>query len=124
VVANKIVADKVIANKTLTDKVVKETTKEVVKDVKEVAKNLGKGAGNTVIAFSPLIFLAWEYYCSGSFIHSCITCCRDFMWPAAVVVASSLNASPYQMLATNVGGIAWTVYNCFFAEHEDPEAVA
>ena len=46
------------------------------------------------------------------------------MWPAAVVVAKSFNASPYQMLATNVGGIAWTVYNCFFAEHEDPEAVA
>ncbi len=43
------------------------------------------------------------------------------MWPAAVVVAKSMNASPYQMLATNVGGIAWTVYNCFFAEHEEPE---
>ena len=28
------------------------------------------------------------------------------------------------MLATNVGGIAWTVYNCFFAEHEEPEAAA
>ena len=50
-----------------------------------------------------------------------ITCVRDFLWPAAVVVAKSMNASPYQMLATNVGGIAWTVYNCFFAEHEEPE---
>jgi len=28
------------------------------------------------------------------------------------------------MLATNVGGIAWTIYNCFFAEHEEPEAAA
>ena len=45
------------------------------------------------------------------------------MWPAAVVVAKTFNASPYQMLATNVGGIAWTIYNCFYAEHEDPEAV-
>ena len=22
------------------------------------------------------------------------------------------------MLATNVGGIAWTIYNCFFCDHE------
>ncbi len=35
-----------------------------------------------------------------------------------------MNASPYQMLATNIGGIAWTIYNCFFAEHEEPEAHA
>ena len=72
----------------------------------------------------PLAFLAWDYYNSGSFVHSCITCCRDFLWPAAVVVAKAMNASPYQMLATNVGGIAWTVYNCFFAEHDEPEAAA
>ena len=32
-----------------------------------------------------------------------------------------MNASPYQMLATNVGGIAWTIYNCFFCEHDDLE---
>ena len=43
--------------------------------------------GKKVIAFSPLLFLAWDYYNTGSFIHSCITCCRDFAWPAAVVVA-------------------------------------
>ena len=73
-------------------------------------------------SFFPLIFLAWDYYNTGSFIHSCITCARDFLWPAAVVVAKSFNASPYQMLATNVGGIAWTIYNCFFAEHEELEA--
>ena len=54
-------------------------------------------------------------------MHSVVTCCRDFLWPAAVVVAKGLNASPYQMLATNVGGIAWTVYNCFFAEHDHHE---
>ena len=41
-----------------------------------------------------------------------------------VVAAKSFNASPYQMLATNVGGIAWTIYNCFFAEHEEHESVA
>ena len=41
-----------------------------------------------------------------------------------VVVAKSFNASPYQMLATNVGGIAWTIYNCFFAEHPEHEAVS
>ena len=46
-------------------------------------------------AFFPLIFLAWDYYNSGSLVHSVITCVRDFMWPAAVVVAKSLNASPY-----------------------------
>jgi len=47
------------------------------------------------------------------------------MWPASVVVAKSFNASPYQMLATNVGGIAWTIYNCFFAEQEeDHESIA
>ena len=70
------------------------------------------------MAFSPLIFLAWDYYNSGSFMHSVVTCCRDFLWPAGVVIAKSMNASPYQMLATNVGGIAWTIYNCFFAEHD------
>ena len=71
------------------------------------------------MAFSPMLFFAWDYYNSGSFVHSVITCARDFFWPAAVVVAKSLNASPYQMLATNVVGIGWTIYNCFFAEHED-----
>ena len=81
-----------------------------------------KKVGDKTLAFSPLLFLAWDYYNSGSFVHSCITCCRDFLWPAAVVVAKAMNASPYQMLATNVGGIAWTVYNCFFAEHDEPEA--
>ena len=39
------------------------------------------------------------------------------MWPVSVFVATCLNASPYQMLATNVGGIAFTIYNCFFMEH-------
>ena len=69
----------------------------------------------------PLIFLAWDYYNSGSMIHSVLTCVRDFIWPGAVVVAKFMNASPYQMLATNVGGIAWTIYNCFFCEHDDLE---
>ena len=75
---------------------------------------------NKVLTFCPLLFLAWNYYDSGSFIHSCVTTFRDFMWPAAVVTAQCLNASPYTMLATNVGGITWTIYNCFFAEHDHP----
>ena len=41
-----------------------------------------------------------------------------------VVAAKSFNASPYQMLAANVGGIAWTIYNCFFCEHPEHEAVS
>ena len=65
--------------------------------------------------------MAWDYYNSGSMIHSILTCVRDFMWPGAVVLAKFMNASPYQMLATNVGGIAWTIYNCFFCEHDDLE---
>ena len=48
-----------------------------------------------VLAASPMLFFAWDYYNSGSLVHSVITCVRDFMWPAAVVVAKSLNASPY-----------------------------
>ena len=85
-----------------------------------VVKDVVKDTGGKVLAFSPLIFLAWDYYNSGSMVHSVITCARDFFWPAAVVVAKSLNASPYQMLATNVAGIGWTIYNCFFAEHDEP----
>ena len=69
----------------------------------------------------PLFFLAYEYYNSGSMIHSILTCARDFFWPGAVCVAKMMNASPYQMLATNVGGIVWTIYNCFFTEHDDLE---
>ena len=83
-----------------------------------------KHAGQKFIAFSPVAFLAWDYYNTGSFIQSTITCGRDFLWPAMVVAAKSFNASPYQMLATNVGGIAWTIYNCFFAEHPEHEAVS
>ena len=79
---------------------------------------------NLGFSFFPLIFLAWDYYNTGSFIQSTITCGRDFLWPAMVVAAKSFNASPYQMLATNVGGIAWTIYNCFFAEHPEHEAVS
>jgi len=48
-------------------------------------------------------------------MESLLDCCRDFMWPASVVIAKSFNASPYQMLVTNIGGIGWTIYNCFFA---------
>ena len=41
------------------------------------------------------------------------------VWPASAVAAKLMNASPYQMLVTNVSGIAWTIYNCFFHEHPD-----
>ena len=99
-------------------------TLDKVKGSEEAVLTASSRVGGAAMAFFPLIFLAWDYYNSGSFVHSCITCCRDFLWPAAVVVAKAMNASPYQMLATNVGGIAWTVYNCFFAEHDEPEAAA
>ena len=45
--------------------------------------------------FFPFLFIAWEYYNTGSFVKSLVTCCRDFMWPTSVIVAKSLNASPY-----------------------------
>ena len=63
-------------------------TKARAEEIKKCGSPLSK-------AFCPLIFLAWDYYNTGSFIHSCITCCRDFLWPAAVVVAKYCNASPY-----------------------------
>jgi len=43
---------------------------------------------------------------------------RDFLWPASIAAAKCINASPYQILLTNIGGIAWTVYNCFFSNHD------
>jgi len=45
--------------------------KEVVKNNKEAIKNSSKNMskiGGKVIAFSPLLFLGWEYYCSGSMV--------------------------------------------------------
>ena len=71
------------------------------------------------MAFFPLAFVAWEYYNTGSLISSCVTIAKDFLWPVSVTAASCLNASPYQMLATNIGGISWTIYNCFFANHDE-----
>ena len=65
--------------------------------------------------------MAWDYYNSRSMIHSVYTIVKDFMWPFAVSFAKVMNASPYTMVATNVGGIAWTIYNCFFCEHDDLE---
>jgi len=69
------------------------------------------------MCFFPFLFIAWDYYNSGSFIHSIINTTRDFLWPVSVVVAKSFNASPYLMVLTNFSGIAWTIYNCFFIEH-------
>ena len=80
-----------------------------------------KDVGHTVVAYFPLAFLAWDYYNTGDLLESCVTIARDFLWPAAVAAASFMNASPYQMLATNIGGISWTIYNCFFCEHDDLE---
>ena len=73
---------------------VKEESGKMAETAKKVGSKVGPAA-ETLLAFSPLIFLAWDYYNSGSLVHSVITCVRDFMWPAAVVVAKSLNASPY-----------------------------
>lgn len=38
-----------------------------------VLKKVAGTVGTKVIAYSPLLFFAWEYYNSGSFIKSCIT---------------------------------------------------
>jgi len=54
-----------------------------------------KYVGEKFFSFSPLLFLTWEYFNTGSLMTSVITCCRDFMWPAAVVTATYMNASPY-----------------------------
>jgi hypothetical protein len=53
-------------------------------------KNLSKD-----FCFSPFLFIAWDFYRTGSLVNSIITCCRDFMWPVAAITAKSLNASPY-----------------------------
>ena len=61
------------------------------KSVKDIAaKTSGK-----VLAYSPFLFFAWQYYATGSLQTSVITCIRDFLWPIAVGFASCLNASPY-----------------------------
>ena len=73
---------------------VKEDGKKAATSAKKVVTKAGPVV-EKILAFSPLIFLAWDYYNSGSFVHSVITCVRDFMWPGMVVVAKSLNASPY-----------------------------
>ena len=69
--------------------------KEKTPYIKKYAEKAAKKTSDKTLAYFPLIFLAWDYYNTGSFIHSCITCCRDFLWPAAVVVAKYCNASPY-----------------------------
>ena len=46
-------------------------------------------------SFMPFLFIAWDFYNTGSLIESFVISCRDFAWPAAVVVAKSFNASPY-----------------------------
>jgi len=85
-------------------KEVKATVKDTVKKVKATVKKATKAKtvvkkttelGGKALAFSPLAFLAWEYYSSGSLVSSIITCTRDFMWPGAVVAAAYMNASPF-----------------------------
>ena len=58
--------------------------------VLDTSKNLSKD-----FCFSPFLFIAWDFYRTGSLGNSIITCCRDFMWPVAAITAKSLNASPY-----------------------------
>jgi len=94
--AVKAVEDKA---ETVTQKV-KATVKKVKATVKKATKAktvVKKSAelGGKALAFSPLAFLAWEYYSSGSLVSSILTCTRDFMWPGAVVVAAYMNASPF-----------------------------
>jgi hypothetical protein len=50
---------------------------------------------NKVLAFSPLLLFAWEYYVSENFFGSIVTCTRDFLWPIAAVTAKGFNASPF-----------------------------
>jgi len=41
--------------------------KEAKEAIKNSSKNLNK-IGGKIIAFSPLLFFGWEYYCSGSMV--------------------------------------------------------
>jgi len=41
------------------------------------------------------LFIAWDYYTSGSIFSACFTTCRDFMWPIAVAAGAAMNFSPY-----------------------------
>ena len=59
-------------------------------------KEAVKGAGSKALSFSlPLLFIAWDYYSSGSVISTMMTTCRDFLWPIAAVTGKALNFSPY-----------------------------
>ncbi len=82
---------------------------------------MAKGASTKALAFSPLLFISWDYYNSGSLMHTIMTTCRDFLWPIAAVAGKAMNFSPYQMLMTNVAGIAWTAWTIFGMEHDEPE---
>jgi len=56
------------------EKVTASTTTATAKEsLKNGAKKVAGTVGTKVIAYSPLLFFAWEYYNSGSFIKSCIT---------------------------------------------------
>jgi len=56
---------------------------------------MAKGAGTKALAFSPLLFIGWDYYNSGSLVHTMITSCRDFLWPIAAIAGKAMNFSPY-----------------------------
>jgi len=53
-----------------------------------------KVAGKT-LAFSPLLFISWEFFNSENLFSSLITCTKDFLWPCAAIIAKCFNASPY-----------------------------
>ena len=80
---------------------------------------MAKGAGTKALAFSPLLFIGWDYYCSGSMWHTMLTTVRDFLWPIAAIAGKAMNFSPYQMLMTNIAGIAWTAWTIFGMEHDE-----
>ena len=102
-------------------KSVKKTVRRVRKAVSSRAKKASSTVSKKTMSILPFMFLTLDYYNSGSMLHSIITCVKDFLWPAAVGVAKLMNASPYQMLITNFGGLTWTLYYCFFTEHDDFE---
>jgi len=61
------------------------------------------------MAFMPLLFIASEFYESGSFITAFVKTFKDFLWPITAIIGKSFNFSPYRMVLTNIIGIGWTV---------------
>jgi len=44
----------------------KTAKSSIIEKGSKIGKKAGKKAGEKILAFSPLLFLGWEYYCTGS----------------------------------------------------------